>query len=317
METNPKIENYLAILERSLKQLPVSDRAEIVTEIKSHILSALERDPNASVDSVLHALGEADTVANRYLAERGHALVKPSVSPIVKWLVVGFLGTFGLLLFFVAAIAYKFSPLIRIDGDQDRVTLLGGLVDIDGNKDTLSIGGAEITGSSTHSGWSFSGGSREVNGHATVAEGSDTRLLVSATNAKIQVRYSDQPELGWTCRIEKDKAEPKVAEKDHQLTLDLMYLTGVKCDLRVPAKHALTLRVGNGKIMVEKPRGNLDITLSNGTLALAPDAALKYHYDLHVTNGKVAGFESSDGPDAIQIHAEVSNGKVGHIESED
>src|SRR6187549_1830430 len=101
MTGDPRLESYLTSLERVLRPFPVSDRAEIITEIKSHVLSALERDPQARLDSVLSALGEPETVANRYLLERGLKPTKTSISPIVKWLIIGFLGTFAMILFFI------------------------------------------------------------------------------------------------------------------------------------------------------------------------------------------------------------------------
>jgi hypothetical protein len=318
METNPKIENYLTILERSLKQLPVSERAEIVTEIKSHILSALEREPGGSVENVLHALGEPETVANRYLAERGHAFVKPSISPIVKWLVIGFLGTFGLLLFFVGALAFRFSPLVHIDGEKERVTLLGGMVDIDGVKETVRIGGLQVSDDDEGSGWRWSGTkTRQVIGKKLVATGSDTTLMISAANAKLQIGNSTQGEFSWDCHIEKDKPDPVVSEKGHQLVFDLTSLMGVKCELLVPEKHALSIRVRNGKVDIAKPRSNLDVSVTNGKLSLDPDPALKYRYDLQITNGKKDAFESSDSPDALLIRADVSNGKITHLNKED
>jgi uncharacterized membrane protein len=77
MSTDPRLEGYLAKLETVLGPFSASDRAEIIMEIKSHVLAALDRDPNASMDSILAALGEPETVANRYLMERGMKPTKP------------------------------------------------------------------------------------------------------------------------------------------------------------------------------------------------------------------------------------------------
>jgi hypothetical protein len=304
---NPKIESYLAILERSLKQLPVSDRAEIVTEIKSHVLSAVERDPNATVDSVLQALGEPETVANRYLAERGQSFVKPSISPIVKWLVVGFLGTFALLLVFAGAVLYRFSPLIKVD-NKDHVTLLGGAIDIDG---------AEIKGG--HGSWSFSsgsggfGGGHQVTGRAAVLAENGS-LLIQAKNGKIHVQNSDDASLRWDCRIDKGKPDPAVHYQEKAMVLDLTYASGILCDLFVPAKHALKLQMENGKIFVEKPKYGLDVSLTNGKILIQPDPALAYRYDVRVERGVTDEFTSSRRADAIFIKAFVENGQMGLYE---
>jgi uncharacterized membrane protein len=129
MATDPKIDHYLLKLERTLAPFPASDRAEILVEIKSHVLSALEHDSNASVESVLTALGEPETVANRYLMERNLKPIRPPVSPIAKWIVVGFLGTFAMTVLLILGLAFKFTPFFKIDGEH--LTILGGLIEID------------------------------------------------------------------------------------------------------------------------------------------------------------------------------------------
>ncbi len=144
MATDPKLESYLSALERALKQLPVSDRADIVTEIKSHVLDALDRDPQKPIDSVLEALGPAESVANRYLLERGQQTVKPPISPVVKWMVIGFLGTLAMIFLFFGLLLFRFSPVLSIDGKNEKVTVLGGLVSIDGKNETVSVGGKVV-----------------------------------------------------------------------------------------------------------------------------------------------------------------------------
>lgn len=150
MSTDPRLENYLATLDRALSPLPVSDRAEIVTEIKSHVLSAMERDSATSLDSILAALGEASTVANRYLLERGLKTGKPPISPVVKWVVIGFLGTVALLVAGIVALLLQLSPVVQIDGKEEKVSLLGGFILIDG--ENVKIGGREMEGSQSFSG---------------------------------------------------------------------------------------------------------------------------------------------------------------------
>src|ERR1035437_3908034 len=80
MEMNKelRIEYYLLQLDRSLGALPVSQRAEIVTEIKSHIYASMEKDPNLGIEVILNGLGSAAQVAERYLAVKGIAPLAPS-----------------------------------------------------------------------------------------------------------------------------------------------------------------------------------------------------------------------------------------------
>lgn len=145
MSTDPRLENYLARLEAVLSPFAPSDRAEIVLEIKSHVMAALDRDPKTQLDSVLAALGEPEAVANRYLIERGLQHSKPPVSPIVKWVVIGFLGTLALIVLSIALVVARFSPLLRINEKEDFVSLLNGTVEISGKDGNIRIGGKDGT----------------------------------------------------------------------------------------------------------------------------------------------------------------------------
>ena len=115
MKKDPRLESYLERLDAVLKPLSVSDRAEIVTEIRSHVLSALERGTGGGLDEVLSALGEPETVANRYRMERGLNPTRPPISPVFKWLVIGFMGTVAMCMLFAGVILWKFTPLIYVD----------------------------------------------------------------------------------------------------------------------------------------------------------------------------------------------------------
>ena len=126
---NQKLENYLVRLERSLGPISVSEKAEIITEIKSHVLEALSRDETKSTDSILASLGEPEQVASRYLIERGLEPKKPPKHPIVKWIVLGFLGTVGLILITFLIVLWKFTPIVKVSNGE--VKLLGGMVEVE------------------------------------------------------------------------------------------------------------------------------------------------------------------------------------------
>lgn len=149
MIRDARLEQYLTSLERALKPFPVSDRADIITEIKSHVQSTLERNPQASLDSLLSALGAPETVANRYLLERGLTTTKPPISPVVKWLVIGFLGTLAMLLIFAGFLVTYFTPILNVDRKKDVVSVMDGIVEINGKSKTIKINGKEFTDSIT------------------------------------------------------------------------------------------------------------------------------------------------------------------------
>lgn len=119
MTNDSRLDDYLTKLERLLMLFSVSDRAEIILEIKSHVHSALARDPNTQMDSILSALGEPEFVANRYLMERGMKPAKPeamgliankSYASVSKRLLAKVLDT--LLIFIPIAIVGNVLPIV-------------------------------------------------------------------------------------------------------------------------------------------------------------------------------------------------------------
>ena len=137
MTTEPKLEVYLAELDKYLAQIPVSDRADIIIEIKSHVLDAQTKNPTQDIDTILSSMGDAESVSKRYLQERGLQVltpIKPSsmmwLPASIKWLVIGFLSFISIVVIIVSLLIWRFTPLISVDEANDRVSIGGGLIQI-------------------------------------------------------------------------------------------------------------------------------------------------------------------------------------------
>lgn len=288
---DPRLERYLGSLESALRAFPVGDRAEIITEIRSHVLSALERDPSARLDSVLAALGEPEIVANRYLLERGLKPTKPPIAPIVKWLVIGFLMTVAMGLLFVAFIISRFSSIVEVHGSN--VKALNGLIDVDGRKNRVTIRGISA-------GDDF-GGSVNVDGAVSLIfdEGS------------VEVTTAESSELNWSCRGSGASPNPKVA--GGVTTMDFSSVRDLHCEIGVPPKHALTVKGEKGKIEFDEPRFDVSASLDAGKIEFNDASDTGYKFTTAVRAGKVDDdFKSSDKPDAFKIDLRVDRGVISH-----
>jgi len=295
MSTDPKLENYLATLDKCLSGLKVSDRADIITEMKSHALDSQERHPEKNMQSILAALGEPESVANRFLIERGLKPGKPARTPIVKWLTIGFLGTMALTFLFSLLVIWKFSPIISVN--DSGVRILGG---------AITIEGAEFTNSE---GASLKFNSSEIEGSQDIDPKSTKMVKVEFNSGKIDFGYSDDSEMSWSCKGQ--GASPVLsAAKDGLVVLDLSMLAMAKCDIELP-NLPVEIKGLNGKIHVDEPQNALSVAINNGVITISPDDELQYGYELNVSNGKVIGdFKSSKGPKAIAIKARVFNGNI-------
>jgi hypothetical protein len=272
----------------------VSDRAEIITEIKSHVLSALDRDPQTRLDSVLSALGEPETVANRYLLERGMKPTKTSISPIVKWLVIGFLTTFAMLLIFAGFVLNHFNSLVRVDGQNDRVQILGGLIDVDGKKNQISISGFNDSSA-------FAGEMPLIDGQVVV---------IPFVSGSFEIGTSDTTELKWACKGKGSSAAPK--NIGAVTTFDLAPNGAVKCSISLPVKHRLELKGTTGKIIFDAPRFDIKADLETGKIEFKDDANSHYKFAISVGTGKADSFISSNEADAFNVDLHVLTGKIGH-----
>lgn len=301
MPTDPKLESYLARLNKALGPISVSDRADIITEIKSHILDVQEKNPDQPLAKTLDSLGEPESVANRYLLERGLKPGKPARSPVIKWLTVGFLGTFTVACATLVILVWRFSPIISIDEENDRVSLLGGMIDVDGKAGTVKVGSTFIHEDEE---------SNRFEGAKAIVEGQIQEIRVPFSNGKMEILPSVDNQIRWRCKVHGPEHPAEIQEDKTSFTLNLEKAHAAKCDLELPKKVRTVITGANGKLEIIRPQNDLDISLSNGKVTIAPDEKKQYNFDMKVTNGYVEKFVSSTGPESINIKVTLANGTI-------
>jgi len=299
---SPKIEAYLLELDRALGGIAMSERADIVTEIKSHLLDSMERQPERSVESFLEAMGEPQQVANRYLMERGLTPSKPPKRPLFKWLVIGMLGTMTLGLLTFCLLLWKFTPLIHVDDNEERVTILGGMIDINGKAGTVKVGDA------IH----IKGDKVTVNGSETIGKTPGTEIEIPFISGKIELGNSDSDSIQWDCHIEKQDPKPVLNKTKGKVSFDFGKGGKAHCEIKIPKQVTVNLQGSNGKIDVEDPRYHLNAKLSNGKVSISTESNQKYYFDTNVVNGKMDSFDSSDDKNAWKISVNLTNGEINH-----
>jgi len=300
MTTEPRLESYLTSLDRSLASLPLSDRAEIVTEVKHHIRDARERDPGQDIDILLASFGDPDVVASRYLTEESRGMRQAPASPrglITKWVTIAFLGSFVLVLFFLGGLAWKFSSWLSPDEGRSNVSALTELMDVD------SKGSAR-----------FRPGDRQsFKGRKHIDPGSFDQVGIQFTNAKLEVSTSKAPELRWSCEYLGAKQSDLLKEdtQTKALLFTLGHVAAVECDLQIPQGIRVAINGANAQIAFDEPRFDLDVRVTNGQVDFSPHRHDRYNYDVKVTNGAVDAFTSTgQGADAYQIMIRLTNGQV-------
>ncbi|NJL25892.1 MAG: hypothetical protein HC902_12480 [Calothrix sp. SM1_5_4] len=207
MNKELKSEYYLRQLERELKVLPAGERAAIVTEIESHI-GRVER--GAPVEKVLSDMGAPLTVARRYLSAKG--VPESGGGRWLRWFAIATVVFFGLIFTSGLALVWHLSPIIKVDGAKGRVTLLGGLIDVNEELGQVKVGDLVVNDAEEPS--------VRVEGERDLGDGDVKLIRIPFNTAKLEVRASSGSTLAWKCRAASREA-PKVDTAAGILTLDL------------------------------------------------------------------------------------------------
>lgn len=300
MNKNNELEAYLVRLERSLGPIPISDKAEIITEIKSHVLDAMESGSDKSLSEILSSLGEPEQVANRYLLERGLEPLKAPKHPIVKWLVIGFLGTFAMSLATLFILIWKFSPIVKVDEENGHVQILGGLIDVNEKKGKIKIGNANVNGN-------FKLSLSEISGNKNLDENNISKVFIKSSNAEITVNASTSREFKYNCDL---SGESDIRNEDNTLFIDFSKGSNADCEFHLPKDIDFGLDSLNGEVTLIKLENNIDISLLNGEVVFKEKDSAEYNFDLKLTNGDAREFNNSSKESAYKIKMNIQNGSI-------
>jgi hypothetical protein len=229
---------------------------------------------------------------------------KSTGAQIFKWLTIGFLGTLSILCLTVVLLVWRFTPLIGVDEKTGRVTLLGGLVDLNGAEGNLFINGKKIDLLDNDK-------SKKVSGAQTVDTSRIHAIQIPFGDGKITMKTSSDKSVHWDCRFDGRHGSGQLLEKPGSMMMfDFGHAADIKCEIEVP-KHLKTYLEGNnGHVELEKPENDVELNLTNGKVSIEPKEGIAYHYDLKVDQGVVQEFKSSNDPHAVQIKMKISNGAI-------
>jgi hypothetical protein len=303
MNNELKIEYYLSQLDRELQSLTVSERAEIITEIKSHITETIARDAAKPVDTILSDLGTPRQVAERYLVSKGKPLApRRRTGKMFKWLAIGTVGFFALIFFAGIMAAIYLRPFVHVDQEKGRVTLLGGLIDVNEEIGEVRIGDLVVNDDMTES--------VKIKGEEDLS-GKDVKFIkIPFNTAKIDVKHATGKTFSWECKAATAASELAAEISAGVLTLNLDKLNLAKCAIELPIGAAVEFRGVNGHMDIDYPFSDVDIAIDNGKVNIHPDPSRVYDFEVKVKNGLKDFFPRSKEKDAVKVKVSVVNGVV-------
>jgi hypothetical protein len=302
---NEKIlENYLVGLEAQLKDLPVATKAKIIVQFNEKIQQLHQTNNHLTTDQILNDLGSVESVANHYRLDNNLATIKTPITS-KSWFK---LTTIFLVLplFFISItfvwLIWKFTPILKIDEDNQRVVILGGLIDIDSKGGKIKIGDDYKFSDAKYSN-TFEG-AIEINSEIT------EDLEINFASGKLELLNSDSTKLSWNCRLEQDPGKDLINEQDDVVQLDFYKFGSSDCKIYIPSKMKVSVEGENGNIFVEEAEYDIFVQLVNGLVVVNPNPEILYKYDLKSDNGTVATFDKSDSADAFEVRIHIKNGNI-------
>lgn len=300
---NSKLEEYLLILDKSLYGISISEKAEFITEIKSHILASIEKSPDKNIDEILESIGTPGSVAKKYLSERGIIQNKQKVVPIIKWLVIGFMGTLLILILFSWLLFLKVKPSFSMDGNIINVDMLNGAVKMHFNvndEDDMTI--------------HYSPNNIGLSDYKIISQSQTKELNIAYQNGYLKITNTRGNKLIWTCLNTRVGEDVSMDESQNIVSLDLNGIGFVDCNIQVPDQLPVNIKGTMGNIELVNPISPIKTFMKYGVVQIKPSDSLDYIYSLNVINGKVDYFNSasSNNKTAIPISITIENGKITH-----
>lgn len=295
---NNQIELYLAEIEKLLWQLPASTRSNAIVNLKKHIDQDLQNNPGKKVNEVLVNQGAAEYVAKRLLLDHNLDIKKPKKRSFFKWLMIAVFGFFMLGFLSIGLIIWKFTPLISINEKDQRVQILGGLIDINEEQGNFKLGGSINIDNGT---------SQTFSGIRDLEDLNIQKIMLELDNAHLKVSNSKDRQLSYNCN---SNSAPKIIEEIDTIVFDLKKADSSNCKFTIPKGSAFKVIANNGNFTFNEVQNPIIMKAKNGKIQFIPKSESKYQYNLSIENGKIDDFKNSNDSAAYKIEMSLNNGVI-------
>ena len=299
-----KLEQYLAELEKYLTDFPPSHRAKIVMENHQHILESKDKYPDKSLGEILEDLGSPQKVANHYRLDSGFKTFKPKKHRFLKWFSITILGSIAIFFVFISVMVWKFTPIAKFDEENQRIVLLGGLIDINGTSGKIKVFDQYQFVENRFS--------NQFDGAFELTPDMN-EMVVNFDSGILNFKTSSSKKASWNCKLQMPPGKDIVNVLPTALEINLDAYGGGSCEIEVPVDATLTATGKDAEVNLSEPEFDLMVEFENGSLNFSPNPEVEYNYDIRVQKGLVDEFQSSQKPNAYEVKLYLENGNVRKI----
>ena len=282
---------YLKKVEEYLKDVSVMERAKILSEINEEI-----------ADLNVKELKDPLTYAND---KRVANSLYPYTEKKPFSLMALFLKLTAFMVVFITLVIgftiWKFSPFFKVDEENDRVIILGGLIDIDGKSGKMKVF------DDFH--YSRESMSNDLQVNMAIPPEKD-EIIINFNSGAFELTTSKDGELKLDCKLASAPTDEVIGNDMDLIKLDFTKINGASCGIQIPVDKKVTLEGKEGSIHINNPEFNVYIALDNGKVAIKPESEIDYIYKLNVSNGMVGQFETIESDTAYEIKVDIYNGSI-------
>ena len=299
-----ELQQYLTKVEGYLKDISPIERANIVLEVSNLVEAQTASYPDKSIHQVLEDLGTPSSLANHYRLTIGAKTFKEK-KPFSFFKFCLYIIAFMTISFFVlgAVVVWNFTPVFEVDEKSNRVTILGGLVDINGRSGRVKIMDHYQYVDNTYT--------NSFEGSIDILDNEFDEVVVNFSSGIMNLTFTNSNKLSWVCKLESAPKENFINKSMQIIELDFEDLEGVSCDLTIPSALKSTLDAKDGRVIVTEPLTDIYVELENGQILFRPNPEISYKYEVDIEKGNIQGnFESSTNDNAIEINLSLKNGTI-------
>jgi hypothetical protein len=294
------IQDFLRKTGEFLTELPLDARELALDEWRQILRAYAQNNPHTDWTKLKLTIGGPRGLANIIRLKLGHPLQPNPNSNIKRAVLMTVMISLAVTALLIGFVWWKFTPLLSVE--EDRVQVLGGLIDIDGQLGQVKVG----------DNFEFSEAQYKniFEGTFPVPESIED-TVIEFDRGQLEISYTPDNLIAWNCKVSSEPSDGFIGQEKDVIVVNLKSVGGTDCSFKVPSRMKHTINGDAGKIDLIAPSNDTFVQLGNGLVSITPDSELSYRFDLKAGHGLVDGsFSKMSSENGIEIKVDLGNGQI-------
>ena len=191
------------------------------------------------------------------------------------------------------------------DEKENRVIILGGLIDIDGQSGKFKFF------DQYH--FSHENFSNDFQANINLDEEKD-EVLIGFKTGTFNLKTSNSEQLKIDCKLASPPENNTIQTGRDHIRIDFSKISGLACNLDIPVDKKITIEGDVATIKAPAPEYNLYVELNNGKVFINPGKEIDYNFSLNISDDSsdsyIGNFESAGNINGYEIRVNLSQGAI-------